>query len=523
MNGRTQRVKQKILFSHYRMGLSVGLVLLMLLMGLFGTLVYVHAEKAAVVPNTIFSDMTTATIQITTTTAMGSLSYTVNDLDGAIVGSGTLGVKSRQVDLTMPKLPDGYYMLTVVDHTVSSNPQQKISFAIVPPSAQGDGRFGLGVHFDGNEAGLAPLMSELGTGVVRSDVTWSQIEQAQQQYSFAGYDGSLQVLQENNQQPLLILDYNNRFYDNGQTPYDDAGLKAFANYAQAVVMHYGAQLKAVEIYNEYNGLFSNGPCARKASCYARMLQYSYEAIKAVRPDVTVVGGAVYGVDLVWFQQLFQAGGLRYMDVLSDHAYVPGNLLSPEQTGMKAELEMLQGLMRLYNYGVAKPLWITEMGWPTTLLGVNERMQAQYLVRGAVLGLAAGVQRFFWYDFVNDGNNIYMPEQNFGLLRLPDAAGRYTPKPAFVAYLTLIRELAGQKFVGGREIGIGVYDEYFGNMHVLWATNGGKVLLRTSNPVTMTTMVGKKAIYTPMLGWVTLNLSGDPIYVSAGGISQVISI
>ena len=278
-----------------------------------------------------------------------------------------------------------------------------------------------------------------------------------------------------------------------------------------------SQLKAVEIYNEYNGLSSTGPCARNPTCYVRMLQYSYQAIKSLRPDITVVGGAVFSADLLWFQQIFQAGGLRYMDVVSDHPYPLISSLSPERAGIPQEMNVLQSLIKRYNNGAAKPLWITELGWPTSLFNVDEQTQAQYLVRGAVLSLAAGVQKFFWYDYLNDGTTFYTSEQNFGLVRQPDAAGRYTPKPSYAAYATLIKQLTNQSFINGRVIGNGIYDERFSNVHVLWSTNDHQTFtIASSTPLFVTTMTGMVQTYTPSAGKVTLSLSEDPLYIALAG-------
>jgi hypothetical protein len=522
-------VSQKNSFRSVKSLTFSSCLILLLSATLFHVLLQAHASSPAAVPNTIFPDTSSATFTITTVGSSGSVSYTVIDLAQTLMLSGGYKVSAKQMTLTLPKQPDGYYTLTVFDHTVPSSPNQSIPFAIIAPLSPGfvgnDGTFGVGVHFgSGDGPAIAPLIAQLGVGSIRSDITWGQIEQAPGQYRFGSYDAGLQVFQQSNLSPLLILDYNNRFYDQGQTPYDTAGLSAFARYASAVVTHYGPQLKAVEIYNEYNGLFSTGPCARKPACYTQMLQYTYQAIKAVRPDVTVVGGAVFAADLLWFSQIFQDGALRSMDAVSDHPYPLINMLSPERAGFKPAMDGLQMLIKLYNHGVAKPIWITELGWPTSLLSVDERMQAQYLVRGAVLGLAAGVQKFFWYDCLNDGTNAYLSEQNFGLLRRPDAAGRYTPKPSFLAYATLTRQLAHQKFVSGGPLAHSIYDERFSSVHVIWSTDAGhRVLITSNSPLTVISMTGAARTYTPVAGQIFLSVSEDPIYLSASGITHITAV
>lgn len=482
-----------------------------------------HADFTTV-PNTIFLDTAPATFTITTAGAIGTISYTVADLSNTTVTSGQSMAIGGQFNLTLPSEPDGYYTLKVIDHTTQSASTQTIPFAIVSPFAQqADSPFGVGTHFaSGYDSAITPLIATMGVGTVRNDVAWNMVEQSPGQYTFDAYDPYMQVLQQQNISPFLILDYNNNFYDQGQTPFDAAGFTAFANYAKAVVAHYGPQLKAVEVYNEYNGTFSTGPCARNAACYVQLLRYTYQAVKSVRPDVTVVGGAALFADLSWFTQIFQDGGLQYMDVVSDHPYTALNVLSPELEGLESLMTSLEGLIKSYNNGDAKPIWISELGWPTSIIRVDERTQADYLVRGAVLSMAAGVQKFFWYDFLNDGTSSLNDENNFGLLHTPDAAGRYTPKPSYVAYAVLTRELASQSFVGSESIGDGLYDMLFTNqIRVLWSTVGNHTItVSTSDPVTVTTMTGKTQTYVPSHGEVTLGLSGDPLYLQGGSITSL---
>jgi hypothetical protein len=505
----------------YLVAASLWLLLVLLGYGFFQNMIAVQAKHPLVL-NTIFLDTTSPIFTISTAGVSGAISYSVIDFSGATVTRGQSIATGRQVDLTLPRLADGYYLLQVTDRTAGTPTSQTIPFAIVSPFTRtANSPFGVGVHFMGsNSSSLARLIATMGAGTIRDDATWATIERSPGSYNFSNFDLSMEVLQQNTLDPLLILDYNDRFYDNGQTPYDNAGLTAFANYAKALVTHYGQQLKVVEVYNEYNGIFSTGPCARQPACYARLLSYTYRAIKSVRPDVTVVGGAALYADLHWFNELFQSGGLSYMDVVSDHPYTALDVVSPELQGLAGQMKSLLDLIRRYNHGKAKPIWITEIGWPTSFLHVSERTQADYLVRGAVLSLATGVQKIFWYDFLNDGADSSQAEQNFGLLRAPDAQGRYTPKPAYVAYAVLIRELADRSFISREAVAPGIYDMlYSGNLRIFWSTPFRQsVALSTNSPVTAISMTGSAQTLVPSGGRIILNLSASPIYI-LGNISS----
>jgi hypothetical protein len=191
-------------------------------------------------------------------------------------------------------------------------------------------------------------------------------------------------------------------------------------------------------------------------------------------------------------------------------------------GIATNLQALQHLIQANNHGQTKPLWITEIGWTTALNLTDEADQAQYLVRSAMLSLSVGVEKFFWYDFLNDGTDSVLMEQNFGLLKRPDALGYYTPKPAYTAFAVLVRALAGRSFLRREPAPPGVYHMRFSDdLHVLWSMplNQPRAFAATG-AVTSVSMTGKKQTVHPVAGKITLNLSRSPLYLQ-GNISETL--
>lgn len=464
----------------------------------------------------IFLDTVPPVFTIPTTAANGTITYTVSDYSGATILQGQVAVTSKQTMLSLQRLPDNYYVLKVTDHTTAASTTWTLPFTVIAPfSPPVNTPFGVSAHFSMHDPlDVAQTIVTMGAGWVRDDATWAKIETKQGTYSFESTDPYMQVLRQHTLNPLLILDYNNSFYDNGQTPYDEVGFTAFANYARALVSHYGPQLQAVEVYNEYNGLFSNGPCARKASCYAQLLRHTYQAIKSVRPDVTVIAGATFGIDHAWFKELFAADGLSYADAISIHPYSILFFDSPEVRRIDENIQELQALIRSNNHGATKPIWITEVGWSTALDLTTEAEQAHYLVRSIALSLSVGVQKIFWYDFLNDGTAFIDKEQNFGLLRRPDAPGYYTPKPAYTAYAVLMRLLAGRTFIGREQAELGTYHLRFSDdLHLLWSTPLNQhIELSATDPVTTISITGKQQTLHPNGGKIGLDLSAEPVYI-----------
>jgi Polysaccharide lyase family 4, domain III/Carbohydrate binding domain len=329
-------------------------------------------------------------------------------------------------------------------------------------------------------------------------------------YTFATFEPYVDALLQAHINPLPILDYANAKYDGGQTPYDDAGRTAFANYAAAAIGHWRGRFRAVEVYNEYNaGWFTTGPASADPGYYAKLLAATYPAVKGADPGVTVVGGVTYGFDLDWLTAVFEAGGMGNLDAISNHPYTG----APESgTPIDVGEQQVTALIEQYNGGKAKPVWISELGWSLP----NELTTAGYLVRGLVLALAGGVERFFWYDLVGD--------QSFGLLDQDGDA--YSPRPAFAAYAAAIRLLSGAVLSGGGQLGssgIRAY-RFAGPDHddtaVLWSTDPrDAVAIPTSTPITLVDVTGTPTTLTPYQGAVHLTLTGTPVYLRGPGLAS----
>lgn len=313
--------------------------------------------------------------------------------------------------------------------------------AQVHPAAR-DPRFGVMTHFaQGWDPALIPLVARGSIPEVRDELYWSVVEPQPGGFSFpAQYDHYLAALRRHHVDPLIVLSFENGNYDGGDTPHTPEALAAYARYAVEVLRRYGAQIKAVEIWNEYNGSFSKGPATEdRAGAYLRMLRAAYGAIKRERPDVIVVGGATSGVPLPYWEKLLAGGALDCMDALSVHPYRYDQ--PPE--GLETEIGGLQDLVRKYNGGNSRPVWVTEIGWSTKAseapgdLAIDDNVQAQFLVRAYALLLSADVSRIYWYLF-RDYNGLTM-----GLVR-DDA--QHTAKPAYQALATLVRQLRQARFV-----------------------------------------------------------------------------
>jgi len=291
--------------------------------------------------------------------------------------------------------------------------------------------FGAQTHFGQFRSGvdaLLDLIKDAGIGWIRDEVYWSQVEKEKGAFRFPlAYDEYLRSAQARGIQVLLILDFGNALYSGAEkiAPATEAGRTAFGRYCAAVVKRYKPLgVRHFEIWNEPNASTFWKPHPSPED-YARLLETAYKSCKDADPGATVLGCSTSGTDLDFIGRVLAAGGGRFMDAVSFHPYCQP--LPPEK-------KLLTDIARLRGIAPGKPLWITEIGYPTCSgpSGVDEETQANYLVRTFLLARTSpSVERLFWYDFQNDGEDPDDGEFNFGIVRTDRA-----PKPAYRACRTM---------------------------------------------------------------------------------------
>jgi hypothetical protein len=460
-----------------------------------------------------------------------SIKWSTYNAWGKPASSGSTLISGGKLRLDVPVPEDGYYRLKVeayfagalvkvVDTTFATLPEFDLSVVTDSP-------FGIQTHYGTNwNKEMIPLLKYAGTKNVRESFFWSEVEINKGQYSFnPKFTLTMQAFKEFGIDPFLVFAFSNKYYDGGKTPYTKEAHTAYANYVKALLGKFGSQLKSGEIWNEYNLSYfgGNGPAASRADVYFNLLKEGYEASKLVQPDFNVVGGGTAGIPIEWLKDVFELGGLDYMDSLSVHPYRYPQ--TPE--GLLKEIDTLNQLVRDHNNGETIPLWFSEIGWPTHLnsRGVDENTQAAYLIRTYVLSIAAGVEKIFWYSLMDTGTDKFYNEHNFGVIHNTDAAlGSYTPKPAYVALATLTRQLTGAKPVSHNIAG-GIYQYIFdknnAKINVLWSLVKKNVTLNTQTPLIVTDMMGRKITYKPLQEKVNMTLTGEPLFIQ-GAIGSIVT-
>lgn len=468
-------------------------------------------------------------------------SWRLQNVSGETVLQGEARAGESELVLVLPPGERGHYRLTL-NLAAAGGPQQaSTTLAVLSPFDLGrvrDSPFGVCTHF-GQLRGenhdleapsrvnpeVIPLVAHAGFKTHRDELPWNRVEPDKGAFVFPNahrtYMASCGLHAVGS---LIILDYGNRHYDSGNAPHSAEGLAGFARYAQRVVTRYGAQITAVEVWNEYNGTFSKGPAAKRPEGYLELLKHTYRAVKEVRPELSVVGPAGVTLPYGWLERLFALGALDYLDAVSVHPYIyPA---APDRQGeLDRKLDKLHALIGRYSGGKPKPVYLTEIGWTTRRGGVSALDQGRFAVRAFVMALSTGVAQLYWYELVNGGTDRTKREHTFGLLRHPDdPLGAYTPMLAYVTLAVLTRQLSGARFRERDRLSNPLYSYLFerdgDEVRVMWRAGVTQTItLHADAPLTVTDMVGKTRVVEPQEGRVDLTLSENPLYV-AGKVQRV---
>ncbi|MEK6796401.1 MAG: cellulase family glycosylhydrolase [Spirochaetota bacterium] len=384
--------------------------------------------------------------------------------------------------------------------------------------------FGICTHY---QSGFRPdyfppetmnMMASAGIKYLRDEMCWSRVEQKKGGIVFdPKYDAYIDAALALGIEPLIILNYGNKFYDEGNFPASDETLAAYGAYCKALAAKYRGRIKCYEVWNEWTG-----GCGMKGKDgknrpgntpenYVKVLKTAFEAVRAVDANAYIVGlGGEHSThDLKPIEAMFAAGALSYCNAVSVHPYRYPSAPEDKVAGMTLVEEMKNIKSLIEKYNGKQNIWITEVGWPTHKGSreTTETEQARMLVRAHVLMLSTGVvEKLFWYDLMDDGADRAYNENNFGILR--NAKFGCMPKPAYSAYVVMSSLLSGAQFVKERNFHADALAFEFkrasGAVIAAWSP-------KTSATVTVPAGMNAVDIMGNALGTGTVTLTASPVY------------
>ncbi|MEL5992369.1 glycosyl hydrolase [Microbacterium phosphatis] len=446
----------------------------------------------------------------------GAATWVATTLDGGEVARGTSELGAGLSAVPLDGLGQGYYNIEVTgaDGRRVTAPVGLIEMetAHVPV----DPRVGAHIHAAKDFNSDATIAAgALGMGLVRLGDKWETTEPSPGQYVFSSnFESAFGQADARGMQKLVISGRTNPLYDGNMPPRSPGGLDAYGRYAAALAQHF--DVDAIEVYNEFNiTWFSKGYCGGAAKCYAPILNAAHDAIKAVRPDLPVIGGVTGNFDAAWSNELWSNGGLDNLDVMSFHPYQV--YFNPEGVAGVVR-DAREGMTA---FGAAKPIWLTELGWTTKTGDVSYADQANMVIRAEISALGRGVDRYVWYDLVNDENNRDAHEGNFGQFwQRWDGVAAFPPKPAAFTQALMLTHLAGKPIKAVEDVGVPGASSYaFGaaggeTVRFAWLPSGeGVAEYAADGPITVTTAAGPASTVAPEDGKVRIKLTSRPVILS----------
>jgi hypothetical protein len=483
-----------------------------------------------------------------------SLEFSVEDYFDAVPYQGTSAVAVQPGHTTVPiplgTVDRGSYKATVkiLDGQGNTLDFEELVFGVLGDQGSrtgGDSQFGL-------HGFPHPVLEHCGTRWLRTYLlAWSAVEPQEGRFSWPEQRDQdrlfLRNLDESGIKALPVLGVIPPWARSDQPAHGgwsegqslDAKiprLDAWSRYVFETVSRYKDRFSHWEVMNEPSAWMN-------AEDYVPILKAAHDAAKKADPDCFIVAGDTAWPDSEWLRELVKRGGLDSIDVFCGHFYGVAQSGPPEAKyrgrGADSVIDYLRRVLRRAGRPDL-PIWNTEEGtyvppWYTKEIMPRSHepwhrvpdvhRQARDMVRSHVIQLANGIRKVFWFyelysERGTDARLISRPEGMY--------ACEYdgSPRPALVAYSVMTEQLAGltpyrAQVQWGEKAHCYVFSGDGRSVAVAWhwgeQNTDITVVLRPDRRLVVWNMMGN-ARDAAAGEKVRLELSGDPVYVQATGVS-----
>lgn len=268
-----------------------------------------------------------------------------------------------------------------------------------------------------------------GVKYVRMDALWRDVEINKGQLTIPQkWDEVINEQKAMGLEPILILAYGNKYYQNGNKPTNEDAINAYVKYASYVVSHFKGRVKYYQIWNEWNGT-AGSTSVGNVRDYKVLVKAAYPAIKKINPESVIITGEFsngafnkeLGLTSEDFLKVFLSPDMvEYTDVIGIHPYVVYR--TPPYNGYWAYLSQIKyasSLIKNTSGFSNKPLFITEIGWSTanSNKGISEYSQNKFISNAICDARKIGISAVIIYQ-LRDGlpNNAHPTEPGFGIYK-----------------------------------------------------------------------------------------------------------
>ena len=240
--------------------------------------------------------------------------------------------------------------------------------------------------------GVIDQLRSAGFSWIRNDVMWEPMEKSAGVYDLTSWDYTMDRIRANGMGIIAIANPKNTLYQTDGTSVRTAqGLAAMARWVSALARRYTNNTRVWwEMTNEPNA----DSAYKNSTLYAELVATIASAVHRI-PNTTVVGpaSANIGLDTGWLLQVFEAGALHHLDVVTVHPYRSDG---PEP----AATDLTQVMDRVAEYAppykTPIPVANGEWGYGAAVVG-SLKEQAELFVRQQLITSSVTRQPSIWYE------------------------------------------------------------------------------------------------------------------------------
>lgn len=226
------------------------------------------------------------------------------------------------------------------------------------------------------------LVREMGATTIVEFFPWAYIENTENQYDWASADRIVRHAQNQGLQVIArvgfvpawarpdIEDQNSTLNYLPESSYTD-----FAEFVGDFAARYAGTVNRIIIWNEPNLAFEWGYQPIDPAGYIRLLQAVYPIAHAANPEIEIIAAPLAPTlepidspngldDLIYMQQLYEAGLAEFADAIAIHTYgftdPPETEPAPDMLNFR-RAELLYEIINHFETQ-SKPVYITETGW-----------------------------------------------------------------------------------------------------------------------------------------------------------------
>eukprot|EP00026_Physarum_polycephalum_P002948 Phypoly_transcript_02957.p1 GENE.Phypoly_transcript_02957~~Phypoly_transcript_02957.p1 ORF type:complete len:727 (+),score=65.03 Phypoly_transcript_02957:324-2504(+) len=376
------------------------------------------------------------------------------------------------------------------------------------------------------------MMVDAGFNIARTDLYWGIVEHQAGHYDFSTYDPLMQQFDENSITPMLILDYGNGIYDDGNLPYSEEARIAMAYYAGNVTQHYAGKNYIYEMWNE-----PNADTSITGARFAALSNTVGSHLRQTMPNVNFIGpglARIPGSDLQFLEDCMKEGTLEYWDAVSFHPY---QTVQPEDTegSMVSQVRELIARHKPENKR-SIGLIMSELGYTTAgPPSVDQYHQDIYLPRLLLYCVASEIPISIWYEWRDEAVSNELPD-NFGSVfySYTGTIPPFVPKNGYIAR-RILNNVLGQMTFNKRLVQstttawLLLFTSGESEAFAAWTTSGSasETVRIPSSPGATFTIYSYLGATSPASadssGYLTLPVSDAPQYVVPTSSNDVVAI